>query len=252
MKFQNVKGTRDFYPQDMAVRNWLTDLWRRVSRRHGFVEYDGPTFEYLDLYKAKSGEGIVSELFHFEDRGGRRVALPYDQTVPTARVLSQYRRDLPRYFRRYAVGNVFRAENPQKGRYREFRQCDIDVFGSTDPLADAEIVACTYCAFRNVGYPEVRIRINDRRSLVTALEPFATEQADVFSIIRSMYASLGSSLRQMNSSLYARAMLSKGSSGSRASNTQLLQYVEATTAVPSSMNCTAKLLSLPHIGIPSQ
>jgi histidyl-tRNA synthetase len=101
-------------------------------------------------------------------------------------VLSQYQRDLPRYFRRYAIGNVFRAENPQKGRYREFRQCDIDIFGSTDPLADAEIVACTWFAFDNVGFPEVRIRINDRRSLVAALEPFATSEVDVFSIIRSI------------------------------------------------------------------
>ena len=70
MKFQAPKGTRDFYPADMALRNWIMDAWRRVSIRNGFEEYDGPIFEYLDLYRAKSGEGIVSELFHFEDRGG--------------------------------------------------------------------------------------------------------------------------------------------------------------------------------------
>ncbi|MHC4066829.1 MAG: histidine--tRNA ligase, partial [Planctomycetota bacterium] len=74
-KFQAPKGTRDFYPQDMALRNRIADCWRRVSLRNGFVEYDGPTFEQLDLYRVKSGEEIVSQLFHFTDRGGRELAL---------------------------------------------------------------------------------------------------------------------------------------------------------------------------------
>jgi len=145
-----------------------------------------PTLEYAALIMGKYGEEADRLVYTFEDRGGRRVALPYDQTVPTARVLAQYQRELPRYFRRYAIRNVFRAENPQKGRYREFRQCDIDIFGSTDPVADAEIVACTYFAFRNVGFAETRIRLNDRRSLIASLEPFATKEVDVFSIIRSI------------------------------------------------------------------
>ena len=183
---RTLKGFRDFLPADKAVRDGIESKIVEVFRRFGFQPVETPTLEYAELILGKYGEEADRLVYTFEDRGGRRVALPYDQTVPTARVLSQYQRELPRYFRRYAIGNVFRAENPQKGRYREFRQCDIDIFGSTDPLADAEIIACTYFAFHNVGYPQVRIRINDRRSLVSALEPFVTEQVDVFSIIRTI------------------------------------------------------------------
>ena len=183
---RTLKGFRDFLPADKAVRDGIELKIVEVFRRFGFQPVETPTLEYAELILGKYGEEADRLVYTFEDRGGRRVALPYDQTVPTARVLTQYQRELPRYFRRYAIGNVFRAENPQKGRYREFRQCDIDIFGSTDALADAEIIACTYFAFHNVGYPQVRIRINDRRSLVAALEPFATPQVDVFSIIRSI------------------------------------------------------------------
>ena len=80
MKLQAPKGTRDFFPDDMAVRNWIEQRWRTVSRRNGFVEYDGPVFEYLELYRVKSGDEIVSQLFHFEDRGGRELAIRPEMT----------------------------------------------------------------------------------------------------------------------------------------------------------------------------
>jgi histidyl-tRNA synthetase len=183
---RTLKGFRDFLPSEKATRNHLERKVVEVFERFGFEPVETPTLEYAELIMGKYGEEADRLVYTFEDRGKRRVALPYDQTVPTARLLTQHRRDLPRYFRRYAIRNVFRAENPQRGRYREFKQCDIDIFGSTSPLADAEIIACTYFAFRNVGFAEVRIRLNDRAILFGTLEPFATEKPDVFSIIRSI------------------------------------------------------------------
>jgi histidyl-tRNA synthetase len=183
---RNLKGFRDFLPSEKSARDYLEQKIVEVFRRFGFDGVETPTLEYAALIMGKYGEDADRLVYTFEDRGGRKVALPYDQTVPSARLLSQYRAELPRYFRRYAIRNVFRAENPQKGRYREFRQCDIDIFGSRSPIADAEIVACTHEAFREVGYPEISIRINDRRVLIGTLEPFATAKVDVFSIIRSI------------------------------------------------------------------
>jgi histidyl-tRNA synthetase len=183
---RTLKGFRDFLPEEKSLRDRLERRIVESFELFGFQPVETPTLEYAALIMGKYGEEADRLVYTFEDRGGRKVALPYDQTVPTARVLSQYQRDLPRYFRRYAVRNVFRAENPQRGRYREFRQCDIDIFGSTSPLADAEIVACTYFAFRNVGFSEIRIKLNDRQVLMKTLEPFATPGLDVFSIIRSV------------------------------------------------------------------
>ena len=183
---QTLKGFRDFLPAEKTARDDLERKVVEVFERFGFQPLETPTLEYASLIMGKYGEEADRLVYVFEDRGGRSVALPYDQTVPSARVLSQYERELPRYFRRYAIRNVFRAERPQKGRYREFRQCDIDIFGSTSPLADAEILACTYFAFENVGYPDIRIKLNDRRTLVQTLEPYATPGLAVFSIIRSI------------------------------------------------------------------
>jgi len=181
-----LKGFRDFLPSEKTTRDHVERKIIEVFERFGFEPVETPTLEYAALIMGKYGEDADRLVYTFEDRGKRQVALPYDQTVPTARVLSQHQRELPRYFRRYAIRNVFRAENPQRGRYREFKQCDIDIFGSRSPLADAEIVACTYFAFENVGFDDTQIKINDRRTLVATLEPFAAEGPDVFSIIRSV------------------------------------------------------------------
>jgi len=170
---RTLKGFRDFLPADKRARDVVQDRLVEVFRRHGFEPVETPTIEYASLILGKYGDEADRLVYAFDDAGQRRVALPYDQTVPTARVLAQYRNELPRYFRRYAIRNVFRAEKPQKGRYREFTQCDIDVFGSGSAIADAEIVACTYFAFVNVGFTDFRIKINDRRTLVAAVEPFA-------------------------------------------------------------------------------
>lgn len=183
---QTLKGFRDFLPAEKRKRDYVAKKVIEVFEKFGFEPLDTPTLESADLLLGKYGDEADKLVYTFEDRGERRVGLRYDQTVPTARVLAQYQNELPKYFRRYQIQNVFRADKPQKGRYREFTQCDIDIFGSTSPLADAEIVTCTYFAFRNVGFSEVQLYINDRQTLIATLEPFATPEVNVFSIIQSI------------------------------------------------------------------
>ncbi len=183
-KFRNVKGTRDFYPEDMVLHRWLLDMWRTVSIRNGFVEYDGPTFEYLDLYKAKSGEGIVSELFHFEDRGGRQLALRPEMTPTLARMAAARAHALPRPVKWFCVPNFFRAERPQRGRLREFWQWNIDIITEDGPevhLADAECIYTAIDLLRSVGLsPEqAEVRINSRALVAQVLDRLAIEGAQL-------------------------------------------------------------------------
>jgi histidyl-tRNA synthetase len=183
---QTLKGFRDFLPKEMQARDFIIMRVKEIFKLFAFEPLETPTLEYASLLLGKYGEEADRLVYSFRDRGKRHVALRYDQTVPTARILAQYQHELPRYFRRYQIQNVFRADKPQKGRYREFTQCDIDIFGTTSPLADAEIVACTYFAFKNIGYPTIQIKINDRKTLFKTLKPFETEQVDAFSIIQTV------------------------------------------------------------------
>ena len=171
MSIPLVKGMRDFYPEEMAVRNWLTDAWRRVSLRNGFVEFDGPVIESLDLYKAKSGEGIVSELYNFEDRGGRELALRPETTPSLARMINARVNSLPRPIKWFSISQCFRAENPQKGRTREFLQWNVDFIGSDDVLADAECVFTAVDLLAELGLTadDVVVRIGSRPLTVAAL-----------------------------------------------------------------------------------
>lgn len=152
----------------------------------GFEPLETPTLEYASLLLGKYGKEADKLVYTFEDRGERELGLRYDQTVPTARVLVQYKNILPKFFRRYQIQNVFRADKPQKGRYREFTQCDIDIFGSNSAVADAEIVATTYFVFKNIGYPQIKILINDRQTLFDSLESYTTDQVNIFSLIQSV------------------------------------------------------------------
>lgn len=183
---QTLKGFRDFLPEEKRIRNFVMEKITEMFERYGFEPLETPTLEYASLLLGKYGDEADKLVYTFTDNGDRKVGLRYDQTVPTARVLAQYRDQLPQYFRRYQMQNVFRADKPQKGRYREFTQCDIDIFGSTSPLADAEIVACTTAAFRNVGFSNVLLRLNDRNVLFDVLSPFATPEVSALSMIQSI------------------------------------------------------------------
>jgi histidyl-tRNA synthetase len=183
---QTLKGFRDFLPAEKRKRDYVAAKMRAVFERHGFAPIETPTLEYASLLLGKYGDEADKLVYTFEDRGERRIGLRYDQTVPTARVLSQYQNELPRYFRRYQIQNVFRADKPQKGRYREFTQCDCDVFGSLSSLADAEILAVYYGVFKEVGLTSIIIELNDRQTLLQTLTPFSTDVVTVFSIIQSI------------------------------------------------------------------
>ncbi len=158
MKLQAPKGTRDFYPADMAWRNHLTDAWRRVSIRNGFEQVDGPIYESLDLYKAKSGEGIVSELFHFEDRGGRELAIRPEFTPTLARMVAAKANSLPKPIKWFCTPNLCRAERPQRGRVREHWQWNIDMLGVDDASADAEVIATAVDFFQSVGLTPTQLK----------------------------------------------------------------------------------------------
>lgn len=185
-RLQTPKGFRDFLPQEKRKRDYVIAKIKAVFERFGFEPLETPTLEYASLLLGKYGTEADKLVYTFEDRGGRKLGLRYDQTVPTARVLAQYAGQLPKYFRRYQIQNVYRADKPQQGRFREFTQCDIDIFGSRSPLADAEIIACTYFAFANVGYPTIKLKLNDRQVLFKMLKPFTKPEISVLSIIQSI------------------------------------------------------------------
>ncbi len=179
MKIQAVKGTRDFYPEDMARRNFIIDGWKKISIRNGFAEFDGPIFEYLAMYQQKSGDEIASQLFAFEDRGERMLAIRPEITPTLARMVNQRINTLPRPVKWFSVPRLCRAERPQKGRLREFFQWNIDIIGVDDCLADAEVIFCAVDYLADVGLTsnDIVVRISSRRLLASLLEYFGIEEA---------------------------------------------------------------------------
>lgn len=168
-----VKGTRDFYPQDMAFRRWLFEKIQTVSEQFGYQEYEGPFLERLALYEAKSGDELVKEQsFVFPDRGGDMVALRPELTPTLARMVATRSQELVRPIRWWSFGPFWRYERPQRGRAREFFQWNIDLLGVDSPQADAEIASIAALFFRAVGLStdKVRIKINDRRLVDMQLE----------------------------------------------------------------------------------
>ncbi|PJC34214.1 histidine--tRNA ligase [Candidatus Roizmanbacteria bacterium CG_4_9_14_0_2_um_filter_39_13] len=158
---QTLRGFRDFLPTEAKQRQWLTDVIRGVFEMWGYEPIETPTMEYASLFEGQIGED-EKLFFKFTDQGDREVALRYDQTVPTSRILAQYRQELKLPFKRYQIQPVFRAEKPQKGRYREFIQADADIFGVESPVADAEIMALSLDIYKQLGFKKPKLLINDR------------------------------------------------------------------------------------------
>ena len=172
MKIPPVKGTRDFYPEQMRLHNWIVDGWKNISVKNGYAEYDGPIFEYLKMYQQKSGEEIAEQLFSFEDRGGRMLAIRPEITPTLARMVNQQINSLPRPIKWFSVPRVCRAERPQKGRLREFFQWNIDIIGVDEIIADAEIIFCAVDYLRSTGLnaDDVVAKISSRKMLAAVLE----------------------------------------------------------------------------------
>ncbi len=177
---RNPRGTRDFFPEQMATRLWIEDAWRAASIRHGFQEIEGPMFEHLDVYTLKSGEGIVSELFSFKRDGGKDTYALRPEFTPTlARMVAARGGSEPRPIKWFALPSHFRAERPQRGRLREFRQWNVDMLGLDDPSADAEVIAtavdCLCCL--GLGPDTFRVRVSHRDAVAAALQSLGVAEA---------------------------------------------------------------------------
>jgi len=151
---QNLPGFRDFYPEDCARRNYILAVWREAARRYGFVEYDGPVLEPIELYQKKSGGELVGQLFDFVDKGGRHVALRPEMTPTLARMVATKERDFKKPLKWFCVPQFFRYEKPQRGRGREFYQFNADIIGEASPAADAELIALAVDVLRGFGLTE--------------------------------------------------------------------------------------------------
>ena len=171
MQGQALPGFRDFYPEDFAFRNSIFATWREVARRYGFQEYDGPPLEPLELYTEKSGAEIVQQLYAFEDKGGRKVALRPEMTPTLARMVGARAQALKKPIRWFAIPQLFRYERQQRGRLREHFQLNMDIIGEAGPAADAELIAAAIDTMRafEFGPADVHARISDRRVLRTLL-----------------------------------------------------------------------------------
>jgi histidyl-tRNA synthetase len=166
-----LPGFRDFYPEQLATRNYLMSVWREVARRYGFVEYDGPPLEPLELYTKKSGDEIVGQLYAFTDKGDREVALRPEMTPTLARMVAAKANSMRKPIRWFSVPQLFRYERQQKGRLREHFQLNVDIVGEASVAADAELLAVAIDVMRAVGLTsrDVRARVSDRRLLSAAL-----------------------------------------------------------------------------------
>jgi histidyl-tRNA synthetase len=171
-RFQALPGFRDFLPKDTAARNYLFETWRSVARRYGFVEYETPLLEDTALYMKKAGGELNSQLFRFEDQGGRDVTLRPEVTASLARLVAQHQRDFPKPLKWFEIGQCFRYEKPQKGRGREFFQFNVDILGEAGPQADAELIALAIDTMLAFGFQagDFVVRVSDRQAWIDFAE----------------------------------------------------------------------------------
>jgi histidyl-tRNA synthetase len=162
---RTLKGFRDHLPAQALARERVLDVARRVYRSYGFAPIDTPALEYLEILTGKGSEETDKQLYRFTDHGGREVGMRFDLTVPFARFAAQHVNELGLPFKRYHMATVWRGENTQRGRYREFMQCDFDTIGTTSPVADLEMVLVVHDLLAAIGVERFTIRVNDRRVL---------------------------------------------------------------------------------------
>src|SRR2546425_766656 len=165
MQGKALPGFRDFYPEDLILRNHIFATWRSVAARYGFEEYDGPPLESLEMYTQKSGDEIVAQLYSFKDKGEREVALRPEMTPTLARMVAARVQALKKPIRWFSIPQLFRYERQQRGRLREHFQLNMDIIGEAGPLADAELMAASLDITRGLGLgpKDVQLRVSDRR-----------------------------------------------------------------------------------------
>jgi histidyl-tRNA synthetase len=176
MSTKPPSGTRDFLPDDVRRREYVMRVVRDVYESYGFEPLETPAFENIETLLGKYGEEGNKLIFKILRRGEHEasgqadLALRYDLTVPLARVVAQYQNDLPRFFKRYQIQPVWRADRPARGRFREFYQCDIDAIGSTSPVVEAELLAAVSDVLGRLRFEDFVVRLNHRRALTALLE----------------------------------------------------------------------------------
>jgi histidyl-tRNA synthetase len=182
---RTLKGFRDYLPEQAIPREALIEKARGIFRSYGFLPIDTPALEYEEILTGKGGEESDKQLYRFEDSGGRKVALRFDLTVPLARFVAQHSSELGLPFKRYHIATVWRGENTQRGRYREFMQCDFDTIGTESMVADVETILVIHDLLRSIGIERFTIRINDRKYLTTLLNSyeFTEKQVEVLRML---------------------------------------------------------------------
>ncbi len=208
---QTLKGFRDFLPKEAKKRQYVINTLKSVFESYGFEPLETPALEYEEVLLGKYGEEGDKLMYRFADNGGRKVAMRYDQTVPTARVVGQYTGILVMPFKRYQIQNVWRAENTQKGRFREFLQCDADIIGASSPLADAEVIAVTVACLEKLGFSAFKVLINDR-TVFGDLPKEAIIEID--------------KLKKIGSQGVVRELVAKGIAKSEAQGSSIVETVE--------------------------
>ena len=178
---QGVRGTRDFYPEDMRLRNWLFDNFTNASLLHGFEEYDAPVLEYEELYTRKQGEEITQQLYNFQDKGNRKVALRPEMTPSLARMVMARVGGLPMPIKWFSIPQCWRYERTQRGRGREHYQWNVDIWGTTEISADAELISVLVTFFEGIGLTakDIVIRVSSRKVLEEVLGSLGM-RGDVF------------------------------------------------------------------------
>ena len=178
---QGGRGTRDFYPEDMRLRNWLFDNFINASLLHGFEEYDAPVLEYEELYTRKQGEEITQQLYSFQDKGNRKVALRPEMTPSLARMVMARAGGLPMPIKWFSIPQCWRYERTQRGRGREHYQWNVDIWGTTEISADAELISVLVTFFEGIGLTakDIVIRVSSRKVLEEVLGSLGLE-GDIF------------------------------------------------------------------------
>jgi histidyl-tRNA synthetase len=183
--FQPPRGTRDYLPEDQLKKNWVVDTVREVYESYGYEPLDTPAFEYLEMLQIKSGEDILNQVYAFKDKSDRELALRFEHTASTVRVVATHR-ELQMPFKRYIIGPTWRYERPSETRFREFLQADVDIFGVEGSIADAEVISAVVEAFSRLGFEGFTIYLNDRRILKSIVELAGIPSENSLNAIRAV------------------------------------------------------------------
>jgi histidyl-tRNA synthetase len=224
-----LPGFRDFYPEQLATRNYVMSVWRDVARRYGFVEYDGPPLEPLDLYTKKSGDEIVGQLYTFTDKGDRQVALRPEMTPTLARMVAAKANAMRKPIRWFSVPQLFRYERQQKGRLREHFQLNVDIIGEGSVAADAELLAVAIDVMRALGLgpQDVRARVSDRRLLTALLSHVGVKKAE----LPAVFAAIDKAGREPREATMEKVDKAVGNADARRGVERLLKNSKDLTAI---------------------